>query len=165
MVNINRSVEDDDEEGARKAAEDLDELSVGQHDRRAATKLRMDLDLAAEAVDTAALTAELTYPEWDYTRGVLHPNHCRVIAEPASALADSHGENWQPDAAAQRRIRTVRRQFEALRPRRQRLTAQPDGDDLDLSSLVRSVADRRAGGAGSDRLYTSVRPVARDLSV
>ena len=161
MVNINRSVEDDDEEGARKAAEDLDELSVGQHDRRAATKLRMDLDLAAEAVDTSALAAELTYPEWDYTRGVLHPNHCRVIAEPASAT----GETWRPDAAAQRRIRLVRRQFEALRPRRQRLTAQPDGDELDLSSLVRSVADRKAGGPGSDRLYTSVRPVARDLSV
>ncbi len=59
----------------------------------------------------------------------------------------------------------MRRQFEALRPRRQRLTAQPDGDELDLSSLVRSVADRRAGGPGSDRLYTAVRPVARDLSV
>jgi nitric oxide reductase NorD protein len=162
MVNINRSVEDDDEDGARKAAEDLDELSVGQHDRRAATKLRMDLDLAAEAVDTSALSAELTYPEWDYTRGVLHADHCRVIAGVASAEG---GETWSPDAAAQRRIRTVRRQFEALRPRRQRLTAQPDGDELDLSSLVRSVADRRAGGLGSDRLYTAVRPVARDLSV
>ncbi len=165
MVNINRSVEDDDEEGARKAAEDLDELSVGQHDRRAATKLRMDLDLAAEAVDTSALTAELTYPEWDYTRGVLHPNHCRVIAEPASPLPTpmvrTGGPTRRPSAASAWCAGSSRR----LRPRRQRLTAQPDGDELDLSSLVRSVADRRAGGAGSDRLYTSVRPVARDLSV
>ncbi|UEM06325.1 VWA domain-containing protein [Skermanella rosea] len=165
MVNINRAVEDDDEDGARKAAEDLDELSVGEHDRRAATKLRMELDLAAEAVDPSSLDSGLTYPEWDHVRGVLLPGHCRVIAGPAPAGDPDAPETWRPDAAARRRIRLVRRQFEALRPRRQRLSAQPDGDELDLSSLVRSVADRRAGGPGSDRLYTAVRPLARDLSV
>jgi nitric oxide reductase NorD protein len=52
-----------------------------------------------------------------------------------------------------------------MRPRRQVMTGQPDGDELDLSALVRSVADRRAGGIGSDRVYTAVRNVARDLSV
>lgn len=56
MVNINRAVEDDDEDGACKAADDLDELSVGEHDRRAATRLRMELDLAAEAVDPSSWT-------------------------------------------------------------------------------------------------------------
>jgi nitric oxide reductase NorD protein len=45
------------------------------------------------------------------------------------------------------------------------MTGQPDGDELDLSALVRSVADRRAGGIGSERVYTAVRNVARDLSV
>ena len=67
--------------------------------------------------------------------------------------------------AARRRIRRVRRQFEALRPRRQILHAQPDGEELDLSAVVRALADRRAGAPGSDRLYSAARTNQRDLAV
>lgn len=160
-VNLNRKVEDDDAENARKAAEDLDEISLGQHERRAATRLRLDLDLAPADADLAPLTAEILYPEWDWRRRRYLPDHCRVIAEPAAL----EGEEWRPDDDALRRIRLVRRQFEAMRPRRRRLPAQPDGDELDLSALVASVTDRRAGGCGSDRVFTAVRTIARDLSV
>jgi nitric oxide reductase NorD protein len=161
MINLNRSVEDDDADAARKAAEDLDEITVGRHERKAATRLKLELDLAPEAADTTPLAKTCTYPEWDYKRRLYHPNHCRVIAEPAAL----EGEDWQPDEVARRRIRRVRRQFEALRPRRQILTAQPDGDELDLSAVVRSIADRRAGGPGSDSVYTIARTTARELSV
>lgn len=161
MVNLNRKVEDDDAENARKAAEDLDEIALGQHERRATTRLKLDLDLAPADADLAPLTAEVLYPEWDWKRRRYLPDHCRVIAEPAAL----EGEDWRPDDDALRRIRLVRRQFEAMRPRRQRLPAQPDGDELDLSALVASVADRRAGGCGSDRVFTAVRTIARDLSV
>jgi nitric oxide reductase NorD protein len=84
-----------------------------------------------------------------------------VIAVPAK----EQGEHWTPDAVTQRNIRQVRRQFEALRPRRQIIQAQPDGDDLDLSMLVRDIADRRAGEAGTDRVFTDARSTARDLSL
>jgi nitric oxide reductase NorD protein len=162
MMNLARAVEDDDEEGARKAADDLDEITVVQHQRRAATRLRMELDLAPPAAATAPLAPEHhLYHEWDHGRGRYHPAHCRVIAEPAA----TEGEDWLPDDAARRRIRRVRRQFEALRPRRQILHAQPDGEELDLSALVRAVADRRAGAPGSERLYSAARTNQRDLSV
>lgn len=50
MVNVNRSVDDDDEAGARQAADDLPELTIGAHQKRASTRLKLDLDLApAEA--------------------------------------------------------------------------------------------------------------------
>jgi nitric oxide reductase NorD protein len=75
------------------------------------------------------------------------------------------GGDWTPDAVTRRNIRRVRRQFEALRPRRQTIQAQPDGDELDLSMLVRDIADRRAGEAGSDRVFTDARPAVRDLSL
>ena len=161
MVNLNRKTEDDDEESARKAAEDLDEIALGQHERKASTRLKLDLDLGSGEVDVEPIRAEVTYPEWDWKRRRYHRDHCRVIAEPAAI----EGEEWRPDEDALRRIRLVRRQFEAMRPRRQLMTGQPDGDELDLSALVRSVADRRAGGVGSERVYTAVRNVARDLSV
>ena len=161
MINLNRSVEDDDADAARKAADDLDEITVGQHERKAATRLKLELDLAPEAVDIMPLTETCTYPEWDYKRRVYHPGHCRVIAETAAL----EGEDWRPDEAARRRIHRVRRQFEALRPKRQILIAQPEGEELDLSAVVRSVADRRAGGPGSDCVYTTARTTERDLSV
>jgi nitric oxide reductase NorD protein len=161
MVNLNRKTEDDDEEDAKKAAEDLDEITLGQHERKASTRLKLDLDLGSGEVDVEPIRAEVTYPEWDWKRRRYHPHHCRVIAEPATV----EGDEWRPDEDALRRISLVRRQFEAMRPRRQVMTGQPDGDELDLSALVRSVADRRAGGIGSDRVYTAVRNVARDLSV
>ncbi|PWC31267.1 VWA domain-containing protein [Azospirillum sp. TSO35-2] len=161
MVNLSRKVEDDDEESAKKAAEDLDEITLGQHDRKASTRLKLDLDLPAGEADAEPLRADLTYPEWDWKRRRYLPNHCRVIVAPAAL----EGEDWRPDDDAMRRIRLVRRQFEAMRPRRQVMTGQPDGDDLDLSALVRSIADRRAGGVGSERVFTAVRTVARDLSV
>ena len=161
MVNLNRKTEDDDEEDARKAAEDLDEIALGQHERKVSTKLKLDLDLGSDEVDIEPVRAEITYPEWDWKRHRYLPDHCRVIAEPAA----SGGEEWHPDDNALRRIRLVRRQFEAMRPRRQMMTGQPDGDELDLSALVRSVADRRAGGVGTDRVHMSVRNLARDLSV
>jgi len=162
MANLARAIEDDDEENARKAAEDLDEIGLAKQERPAATRLKLELDLPAGAVATDPLPAEtLTYPEWDYTRRTYHPNHCRVIAEPAA----TEGEDWTPDEAARRRIRRVRRQFEALRPRRQILRGQPDGEELDLSALVRSLADRRAGAQGSERVFSAARMVQRDLSV
>jgi nitric oxide reductase NorD protein len=161
MANVNRHVEDDDLDAARRAAESLDEITVGSHDGAAATRLKLDLELAPAAIDTTVLSAEHAYPEWDYTRQSYHRDHCRVLAQ----VATEEGIDWQPDASARRRIRVVRRQFEALRPRRETFTAQPDGDDLDLNALVRSYAEIQAGGTGSDRVYVQVRDAQRDLAV
>lgn len=161
MVNVNRKVDDDDEEGARQAADDLPELTIGSNRKRASVRLKMDLDLAPSDAEGTALAGGITYPEWDWKKGAYRPDHCRVFA----TLAAEEGEDWTPDAAMQRRIAAVRRQFEALRPKRLILHGQPDGDDLDLSALVRSVADRRAGGPGSERLFTASRAVDRDLSL
>ncbi|NOG74135.1 nitric oxide reductase activation protein NorD [Roseicella sp. DB1501] len=167
MMNLARAVEDDDEAGARQAAEDLDEIGIGEHQRHAATRLRMELDLppilAAEGA-LAAAPESFTYPEWDHRSGRYRPAHCRVLAEPAPEDA-LPGEDWRPDEAAQRRIRRVRRQFEALRPRRQLLHGQPDGEEFDLSALVRSLADCRAGAPGTDRVHSATRSLRRDLSV
>lgn len=161
MVNVNRRVDDDDEDGARQAADDITDLTIGSNRQKAGVRLKMDLDLAPSETEDGSLAGGLTYPEWDWKRRAHRPDHCRVIA----ARAAETGEAWQPDEAMQRRIRAVRRQFEALRPRRIVLHGQPDGDDLDLSALVRAEADRRAGSAGSENVFTCGRAVERDLSV
>jgi nitric oxide reductase NorD protein len=161
MVNVNRPVEDDDEDSARQASDDLPELTIGTNRKRAATRLKLDLDLSPGTPDTAPLQSEHTYPEWDWKRQCHHPDHCRVLAAPAV----EQGEAWTPDEVMQRHIRQVRRQFEALRPRRQLFDRQSDGDDLDLSAVVRDAAERQARGMGVDRVFISARPAARDLSL
>lgn len=161
MVNVNRPSDDDDDENAEKALDDLDEIPLSKHKSKPATKLKFDLDLPPEAVDTTSLTADLTYPEWDYNRRAYLPNHCRVLV----AKASEEGETWGPDLEAQRRIRSVRRQFEALRPKHEILRAQADGEELDIDAVVRAHSDLRSGGCGSDRVYLASRRQAHDLAV
>jgi len=161
MVNVNRHVEDDDEDDARKAADQLDHLTLSKHKKPTASRLKMELDLPAEQVVAERLRAPLTYPEWHHRKRVWLPDHCAVY----TSVAPRRPLEWQPDEATRRRIRRVRRQFEALRPRRELLRAQIDGDELDLDAVIRDRTERAAGGAGSDKLFTTWRDRARDLSV
>jgi nitric oxide reductase NorD protein len=161
MVNVNRAVEDDDEDEARQAAEGLDELTLSQHRKKAATRLKMGLEVASTAVPEGSLQAEVTWPEWHYGRRRYLPDFCAVqVLDPE--MAD---EGWSPDADTRSRIRSVRRQFEALRPRRELLRAQLDGDEFDTDALVRMVTERAAGHSGSERIYSTWRDTSRDLAV
>ena len=160
MVNVDRPSDDSDDQDA-KAAEDLDDMTLGERKGRPASRFRFDLDLPPEALDRAPLTAERTYPEWDFRSGTYLADHCRVMAAPASAL----GSPVAPDAETRRLIRRVRRQFEVLRPRHEMLRAQLDGSELDLDALVRARTDLAAGGPGSDRIHLMSRPQVHDLAV
>lgn len=161
MVNVDRPADDSDDEDARKAADDLDELAISRRQGRPASKLKFDLDLPPEAVDPASLASGRLYPEWNYRSGSYMADHCRVVAK----VAPDTGERWAPDDAMRRRIRQVRRQFEALRPRHQVMRAQADGHDLDLDALVRARCDLRAGSGGLDRVHLAMRPEGHDLAV
>lgn len=157
-MNINRSVVDDDEENAQKAAEDQDEIILTKQDRKSATKLRLHLDLSPADADHEALAGVYTYPEWNFRVRSYMPDHCRVL----EAAATPDGTLFAPN---ERRMREVRRQFEALRPRRILHPRQVDGADLDLDAALTSRVDLAATGQGSDRIWQSARQTERDLSV
>lgn len=157
-MNINRSVDDDNDENAQKAAEDQDRITLSKQDRKAATRLRLHLDLSPADADHEALAGEYTYAEWNHRSRSYMPGHCRVLDAPARP----DGPPFVPDA---RRLREVRRQFEALRPRRILQPRQVDGSELDLDALLTARADLAATGHGSDRVWQSARQTERDLSV
>lgn len=162
FMNINRRVDDDEPDNARKAAENMDELVLGQISKAPATRIKIHLDLAPEDADRERISAPFTYPEWNArTHGWL-PDHCRVLAAPVEPAADFTGV---ADPASRRRIRAVKRQFEALRPRRVIRHAEPDGQELDLDATIRAMVDLRATGRGSDRIWLDARPEERDLAV
>src|SRR5690606_23733306 len=56
-------------------------------------------------------------------------------------------------------------QFEALRPRREWLRSQVDGNELDMDAVIRARCDFAAVGDSSAGLYMSTRAQARDLAV
>ncbi len=161
MINVNRHVEDDEVDDARKAAQQLEQLTLSEHHKETSTRLQMDLDLPAGELDDGAVTGPHLYPEWNFRKRRYLDDYCAVFPE---SVPDAVG-NWHPDATTRRRIQRVRRQFEALRPRRVLLHAQADGDELDLDALVRSRSDLRAGGPGSERVYNIRRDQSRDLAV
>lgn len=161
MVNVNRAVQDEDQESAQNAAQALEEITLSPHEQQAATKLKFDLDLSPEDVNPQVLIAECVYPEWDYRRKQYHQQQCRVVFQ----YATESEQQWEPDREARQRFRKVRRQFEALLPKREILRNQLDGSELDMDAVVRTECDFLATGSRSDRLYLQARQQSRDLAV
>ncbi|MEI2768941.1 MAG: VWA domain-containing protein [Nitrosomonas sp.] len=161
MVNVNRAVQDDEEDNAKDAAEALEEITLSPNEQRAATRLKFDLDLSPDDVNPEILISELVYPEWDFRRKQYHAQQCRIIFQHATEST----EQWEPDLQARKRFRKIHRQFEALRPKREKLRRQLDGAELDMDALVRARCDLHATGNSSDRVYLDARQQSRDLSV
>lgn len=156
-LNLNRMVDQSDDEDAAKAADDQDNITLSRHDQRAKSRLKLHLDMAPEDADHEAIADALTYPEWDAASRSYLPDHVRVLEAAPEARAP-----FRPDPA---RIARVRKQFEALRPRRIHRPRQVDGEELDIDALIASRADLIATGRASDRIYQSLRASERDLSV
>lgn len=158
-MNLNRSVDDDDQDNAQKAAEDQDHITLSQNHKRAATRLRLHLDLAPQDADHERLADHHTYPEWNHRARAYMPDHCRVLE--AEAMADP----TRDIKVDQRLIARVRRQFEALHPRRIMRPRQIEGAELDLDALIAAQVSLRVTGSASDRIYQSLRVTERDLCV
>lgn len=161
MVNVNRAMDQNKDEEAKKAASELEELTLSRHRKRAPTRLKINLDMAPDAFEEGQLQGEILLPEWHYQRRTYLPDYCAVQVLDAASAA----EGWTPDADTRSRIRQVRRQFEALRPRREKLRAQLDGEEFDTDALVRRQAEIAAGHSGSEHIYSRWRDHSRDLAV
>ena len=105
----------------------------------------------------------IAYDEWDHEAGRYVARRVTVHVVPPQDGDD----RWSLDelAAHAAVVRRVRHRFERLRARRLRLDRQRDGEELDLASCVRALAERRAGRAMDDRLYSAVRPARRALAI
>ncbi|MEZ5491001.1 MAG: protein norD [Gammaproteobacteria bacterium] len=161
MVNVNRLIDEEEDENAKSNAENMDELTLSPNQQRAASQLKMDLDLSPAAADGEQLQATLTYPEWNYRKQAYQQHHCRVLCQ----TQEEESNGIAIDDQTRRRIDRVRRQFEALRPRREWVRGQTDGNELDMDAVVRAHCDLAAVGDNSAGLYMSARAQARDLAV
>lgn len=163
FLNINRRVDDDDADNAKKAADDQNEIGLANVPQKAKARLRLHLDLSPAEADFERLAGKHLYPEWDHRTKTYLPDYCRVLAAPPEPSKGADGAFF--DAASRRRIARVRRQFEALRPKRIHLSRQIDGDDIDLEAALEARVDLVASGTHSDRVYRASRSQERDLAI
>jgi nitric oxide reductase NorD protein len=102
------------------------------------------------------------YPEWDAARRAYRDPGIVLRETILSAADEAPGAHPHERAVLLARLR---RQFEALRPRRERIGRQIDGDAIDVEGVVAEYAERRAGLAPEGRLYGCARPRLRDVAV
>lgn len=106
------------------------------------------------------LTGTYLYPEWHFKRECYRENWCHVI----EAVQESEG--WaEPPSELKRLSRRVRRQFEALRTDDRWLRRLHDGEEINLDDFIEAVAERRACGHASERLYQHRKRDDRELAV
>ena len=71
MVNVDRPADDGEDEDARKAADDLEELAIGRRSGKPATRLKFDPDLPPDAVDARAARERAALSGVGLSQGVL----------------------------------------------------------------------------------------------
>jgi nitric oxide reductase NorD protein len=163
FLNLNRRTEDDDEDTAKKAADDQEEITLTRVPQRARTRIRLHLDLSPEEADFERLAGKHVYSEWDHRKKAYMPDYCRVLSGSAQPAGEEPAFLACPKTL--QRIRSVRRQFEVLRPRRVHLNRQVDGEEIDIEAAVAARIELVATGEHSDRVYRASRAQERDLAV
>ncbi len=159
-VNVDRSTEEDDDEDAERAADDMDTMAIARDAQASTRRLRFDLDLPSAEYDDRPLGEGITLPEWDFRNARLQPDHCRI----QPMVAREVGATELPPHL-RRTARRLRSQFQALARTRQWYRGQPDGSDVDLDAYLRMVTTRQAGAGTDDAgLYKELRQGDRDLA-
>ena len=163
LVRVNRATDDDPDDQASAAANDMDKLSVAPDGAACASRVKFDLDLPSAAADDLPLGPGIRLPEWDCRRGALRPDHCSV--QTFVARPDSARPAWQPSPALQRIARQVQRRLEVLRSASRWARAQEDGEAIDLDAWVRHATERGAAQRSSTpAVYARRVPHERSLA-
>ena len=156
---------DGDIEGAAQSLAELEAARLVSTPGRAAEVMCSDdppprLQREAEAGGGQGTYA---YPEWDCRLGAYGAQAAQVHAAPAS----EGPEQWAA-AALQRHagtLRTLRRRLGVIRPHRQVLRRQPDGDDIDCDAAVDERCMRRAGASSPGAVYQQQRRAPRRIGL
>ena len=139
FVRVNRATDDEPDDDAVAAANDLEQLALGADGQACASRVKFDLDLPSAVADDLPLGPGQRLPEWDWKRRQLRPDHCAVQVRVARP-----GARFVPPPALRATARRVRRRLEGLRaaPRWQRGLAQ--GEAIDLDAWVRHAGSAQA---------------------
>jgi len=158
-VRVDRSLDDAEEDEAKRAAARIERLALTDDTAPVASRVRMDLERSFVSDDDEIPEPGILLPEWDYRRGQYRPGHCRIElprAESSPAALPQHLHSL---------ARRLRAELERIRSARRPRPGQPEGEELDLDDWIRRHAELRAGCPVSTQpRYIDAPRCARDLS-
>jgi len=103
------------------------------------------------------------YNEWDHGRQHYRKNWCVMREKDVAPVYDDFIATSL--ARYSGLVAHLRRSFEAMRDEERMLKRQAWGDGVDIDALVEALADARDGSEMSDRLFTRLHRVERDIAV
>lgn len=161
FVNLDRAQdEEEDLDDAAAAMRDMDTVSLAKNNAPMKNRLKVDLDLPAEAYDDIKLGEGIYLPEWDYKKQIMQSNHCCV----QPMLARDAAECTLP-AHLKTAARKLRHQFEALKPARIWYKAQQDGTDIDMDAYLDFHVNQHTEHHDPEsRLYKAMKNSHRDMA-
>ena len=159
-IPVDRTADDEDEDKACAAAEDIDKISVVRGSETTASKLKFDLDLPGSEQDDITLKDGIKLPEWDYRKSVLLDDFCRL-----HLMETRKVEPHVFSSKLKEKAKRLKAQFEFLAMQKQWLKGQPDGSEIDLERYILRQADELNGHVKQDdNLYLELRQNLRSLS-
>jgi nitric oxide reductase NorD protein len=102
-------------------------------------------------IDGQAASGRLVYDEWDYRRAGFRKNWCQLVEKELPSVRGTFVENTLTKYRGQ--LRQLKRQFEMMRLQQRYLKRQKEGDEIDLDAAIDALADARAGGSPSEKLF------------
>lgn len=132
FVKVNRASDDDPDDNASNVANDMEVLAIAPDGQSTASRVKFDLDLPSAAADDRPLGPGQRFPEWDFRRNALLPDHCAL-----QTFSAQPSEPFVPPPALRVTAKRVRRRLEILRAGTGRKRAQCEGDEIDLDAWVR----------------------------
>ena len=161
FVNLDRSQdEEEDMDEAAAAMQDMDTVSLAKNNQPMKNRLKVDLDLPAEAYDDIKLGAGIYLPEWDYRKQIMQTHHCCLQTMIA---ADLEACELPPHLKAS--ARKLRSQFKALKPARIWHKAQQDGTDIDMDAYLNFYVNQHTEHYDPEsRLYKAMKNSHRDMA-
>ncbi len=159
-VPVDRTADDEEEDKACAAAEDIDKISVVKGAETTAAKLKFDLDLPSEEQDDITINTGIKLPEWDYRKNTLISDYCRL-----HLMQVRPSPHYEFSSRLKEKAKRIRAQFEILSQQKQWLKAQPDGSEIDLDQFIVKQADKLNGiDIHNNNLYMELRQNIRSFS-
>jgi nitric oxide reductase NorD protein len=133
-------------------------VAGGTADARIPQATPVELPRADEDVNNG-----LPYPEWDHRRGSYRQDWCFLReTEVKDGPEDFVTATLEKYAAV---LPQLRKSFEALRGEDRWLRRQLSGDEIDIDAAVDAIADSLSGREPSERLYTRLSRIDRNIAV